>query len=105
MTGMCPTAVPRRFRATHGQPAIAPARGSKLLRYCAAAAALALLSACASLPENATACAEPRPLVCTMQFLPTCAVLQGGTRKEFSSPCTACADAKVQSYVTGSCPE
>lgn len=76
-----------------------------MLRPCLFAAALALLTACTAVPEDTTACAEPRPMVCTMQFLPTCAVLSSGERKEFSSPCTACSDAQVSSYVTGPCPE
>jgi hypothetical protein len=67
---------------------------------------LLLLSACATkAPVASTACTQPRPLVCTMEFLPTCAVLEGGGRKEFSSPCTACADTKVSGYVAGPCPE
>ncbi len=68
-------------------------------------AVLILLSACASQPEATTACTEPRPLVCAMQFLPTCAVLTTGGRKEFASPCTACADAAVAAYVSGPCAD
>lgn len=75
-----------------------------MIRYCAAAA-IVLLTACASVPEATTACAEPRPLVCAMQFQPTCAVLANGGRKEFSSPCTACSDPVVAGYVIGPCPE
>ncbi len=70
-----------------------------------AIAVIFTLSACASQPEATTACTEPRPLVCTMQFLPTCAVLAGGGRKEFASPCTACADAAVTSYVATPCAD
>jgi len=66
---------------------------------------LGLLSACASKPPDTTACTEPRPQVCTMEFAPTCAVLESGGRKEFASPCTACADPAVTGYVSGSCPE
>ena len=66
-------------------------------------AVIILLSACASQPTASTACTEPRPLVCTMQFLPTCAVLAAGGHKEFASPCTACADAGVKGYVNGPC--
>lgn len=66
---------------------------------------LLLLAACASAPEPATQCPEPRPLVCTMEFLPTCAVLKAGGRKEFASPCTACSDEAVTGYTSGSCPE
>ena len=69
-------------------------------------AVIVVLSACAGQPPIAsTACTEPRPLVCTMQFLPTCAVLAAGGRKEFASPCTACADKSVTGYVTGPCAE
>jgi hypothetical protein len=75
----------------------------KTMRRACAIAVLILLSACASLPEGSTACTEPRPLVCTMQFQPTCAVLAGGGRKEFSSPCTACADTAVTAYVASPC--
>lgn len=71
-------------------------------------AVLTLLSACAGAPiapEGTISCSEPRPLVCTMEFLPTCAVLSSGGLKEFASPCTACADTAVTGYVVGSCPE
>ena len=75
------------------------------MRRVCAIAVLILLSACASQPVATTACTEPRPLVCTMQFLPTCAVLGAGRRKEFASPCTACADAAVTAYVAGPCAD
>ena len=75
------------------------------MRRLFATAAIALLAACAGSPDQTTACAEPRPTVCAMQFLPTCAVLASGGRKEFTSPCTACMDADVTGYVAGACPE
>ncbi len=68
-------------------------------------AVLIVLSACASQPVANTACTEPRPLVCAMQFLPTCAVLAAGGRKEFASSCTACADPAVAGYVPGPCAD
>lgn len=52
-----------------------------------------------------TLCAEPRPQVCTMQFEPTCGVLGDGSRKQYSSPCNACADDRVVATLTGACPE
>lgn len=67
--------------------------------------ALGLLSACASQPEPNTICTEPRPMVCTREFRPTCAVLTAGGTKEFASPCTACADNAVSGYIDGPCPE
>ena len=66
---------------------------------------ITMLSACVSTPEPANLCADPRPLVCTMQYAPTCAVLVEGGRKEFSSPCTACSSEAVSGYDTGPCPE
>ena len=68
-------------------------------------ALIPVLSACASTPEPANPCADIRPLVCTMEYAPTCAVLIGGGRKEFTSPCTACASDEVSGYDTGPCPE
>lgn len=68
-------------------------------------AAILLLSACVTQPQANTACAEPRPLVCTREFRPTCAVLADGGTKEFASPCTACADGGVSGYINGPCPE
>ena len=65
---------------------------------------LVLLCGCAGQPET-TECTEPRPLVCTMEYAPTCAVLGMGERKEYSSPCNACADDAVQGYVDGACTE
>jgi len=75
------------------------------MRSFCAVGILLMLSACAGRPEATTTCAEPRPVVCTMEFLPTCAVLAAGGTKEFASPCTACADKGVTGYVTGPCKE
>ena len=75
------------------------------MRSILAVVTLVLLSACASKPLDSTACTEPRPQVCTMEFAPVCAVLKSGGRKEFSSSCTACSDPAVNGYVMGPCPE
>ncbi len=74
-----------------------------------------LLGACSGPMENSVAaagaesgelrCSEPRPQVCTMQFEPTCAVLDDGSRKQYSSPCNACADDRVVRALIGPCPE
>ena len=66
---------------------------------------IGLLSACVSKPLDTTACTEPRPQVCTMEFAPACAALRSDRRKEYSSPCTACSDPAVTGYVMGPCPE
>ena len=75
----------------------------KIMRRSWVFVALALLSACASQPVDMIICPEPRPELCTMEFVPTCAVLARGKRKEFASPCTACADELVTGYVSGGC--
>ncbi len=69
------------------------------------AALSTLLSACMSVPEPAHLCTDPRPLVCTRIYDPACAVLAGGERKEFASPCTACSSDTVSGYDTGPCPQ
>ncbi|MAT91342.1 MAG: hypothetical protein CME59_01945 [Halioglobus sp.] len=62
------------------------------------------LVACASGPVT-SACPEPRPQVCTMEYNPTCAVLADGRQQEYASPCNACADDQVAQVLTGPCPE
>lgn len=64
-----------------------------------------ILSACVSTPEPANFCTDPRPSVCTRVYAPTCAVLNGGGRKEFSSPCTACSSDAVSGFDAGPCPQ
>jgi hypothetical protein len=76
-------------------------------RACTVAVVL-LLCACAGQPEDVSQisqCSDPRPLVCTMQYDPTCAVLTDGKRKEYASACNACADDAVRGYDVGPCPE
>lgn len=67
--------------------------------------AMVMLSACATQPQATNACTEPRPLVCTREFRPTCGVLKTGGTREFASPCTACADNAVSGYIAGPCSQ
>jgi len=64
----------------------------------------ALLAACSSQPET-TECPQTRPQVCTMEYNPTCAVLNDGSKREYSSPCNACADDNVAEVLVGPCAE
>lgn len=66
-----------------------------------------LLAGCASQPpaNPVTACSEPRPQVCTMEYAPVCANLVAGGTKQFASACNACADDSVAGYVQGECRE
>jgi Family of unknown function (DUF5329) len=52
---------------------------------------------------KATACKNPRPQICTMEYLPVCAQLDQGKIKTYASACSACADKNVKSYVENIC--
>ena len=53
--------------------------------------------------HKVTLCKEPRPQVCTMEYVPVCARLEDGSVKTYSSGCNACADAVVKSYKPKAC--
>jgi hypothetical protein len=66
-------------------------------------------------PPVPTACADPRPQTCTMDYRPVCATRDTGVRcittpcpsteqKTFSNACSACSDPKVIRHVPGECP-
>lgn len=51
-----------------------------------------------------TACAPPRPEVCTMVYEPVCATLADNlAQSQYSSACNACADDRVVAYREGPC--
>ena len=78
-----------------------------------AAVMLCTLSSCATLntastPQNtadstAVMCSEPRPRVCTMEYMPVCAQLIDGGEQVFASKCNACADITVAAYIPQPC--
>jgi hypothetical protein len=49
-------------------------------------------------------CADPRPEICTQEYLPVCGQLREGDLRTYSNGCTACSDESVVSYVPGKCP-
>lgn len=53
--------------------------------------------------SQGSACVDPRPQVCTMEYNPVCAELDDGSSKQYSSPCNACADDAVTSYLPDAC--
>ena len=68
----------------------------------------------ATTPPVPTACTDPRPQACTMDYRPVCATRDTGVRcitapcpsseqKTFSNACTACSDPKVSQHVPGEC--
>jgi len=70
------------------------------------AAALTALTGCGT-ESNAngstTACEDPRPEVCTADYVPVCGTHNDGTQKTYSNACSACGVAEVQGYSEGAC--
>ena len=73
---------------------------------------LAVAAGCAMSPpaaksgdgaDNFVACQEPRPEICTMDYVPVCGVLEGGGKKTYSNACVACSDTAVNGYTEGAC--
>jgi hypothetical protein len=48
-------------------------------------------------------CMEPRPQICTMEYLPVCADLRAGAKRSYASGCVACSDANVVGYRPDRC--
>ena len=70
--------------------------------------------ACASSPRKSddaveeppvTACAEPRPQACTMEYIPVCGHRYDGERKTYPNACSACSDPDVAGRDPGPCEE
>jgi hypothetical protein len=51
----------------------------------------------------ANICTDPRPQICTMEYLPVCATLTDASANTYASGCSACSDARVESWVEGEC--
>ncbi len=69
-----------------------------------------LLSACSngtpatepgSAPPNL--CTDPRPEICTQQYVGVCASLADGSTRTTATGCTACADPEVVGWRPGEC--
>jgi len=52
---------------------------------------------------NMIRCTEPRPEICTQEYLPVCAELKNGAERTYASGCVACSDAKVVGYRPDPC--
>jgi hypothetical protein len=52
---------------------------------------------------NVVQCTEPRPQICTQEYIPVCANLRDGTKRTYPSGCVACSDANVVSYRPNRC--
>lgn len=75
----------------------------------------ALLVACAPVSDagvaknseseviTTTVCTDPRPEICTMEYMPVCALHVSGEMKTYSSGCSACSHQQVIHYQMGGC--
>ena len=52
---------------------------------------------------NIILCKEPRPQICTQEYVPVCANLKDGAKRTYASGCVACSDANVLSYRPNRC--
>ncbi len=48
-------------------------------------------------------CQEPRPQVCTSDYMPVCGQLAAGLHKTYPNGCTACVDPAVSAFRPASC--
>ena len=83
-----------------------------LTHFATAAFFVASVTGCAKSPANDaeadigfgyTACTEPRPEICTMQYDPVCARMKDGRRETYANDCSACSDQLVMGYTPGEC--
>ena len=57
-----------------------------------------LVSGCPRGGETETprvACSDPRPEICTREYLPVCGTIGGGATRTYGNACEACADPAV----------
>lgn len=62
--------------------------------------------------ENRTYCEDPRPEICTMEYIPVCGIyskkiqcIKAPCGKTYSNGCSACSDEKVEYHTEGKCNE
>ncbi len=48
-------------------------------------------------------CKDPRPEVCTMEYVPVCGILSDKSEKTYASACTACSHEEVSGYRKDAC--
>ena len=77
--------------------------------FIASAVLAGLLAGCqqtAAPRPDLTLCEEPRPEVCTREYLPVCGYLPAADAwNTYGNDCTACADEGVEGWKAGACVE
>jgi hypothetical protein len=76
------------------------------------ALALTILSACSATsvtgadpptPADLIRCTQPRPQICTREYVPVCATLKDHSEATYATGCTACSDPDVVGYRPDPC--
>ena len=49
-------------------------------------------------------CTEPRPQICTREYVPVCGVRSDGSTSTYGNGCGACGDERVIGHRPGECP-
>ena len=66
-----------------------------------------LLGSCSThgseLESTDTRCSDPRPEMCTREYVPVCGNREDGSTKTYGNGCTACSDPSVVSFSSGAC--
>lgn len=57
----------------------------------------------AAAPPPANVCTDPRPEICTQEYIGVCATLADGSSKTYATGCTACGDPQVVGWRLGEC--
>lgn len=53
--------------------------------------------------SNSIKCEDPRPEMCTQEYVPVCGERMDGSRKTYGNACSACADINVVQYQADPC--
>jgi len=64
-----------------------------------------MVSGCATSPQvELTLCEDPRPEICTREYMPVCGYLAEEDKwRTYANACEACADPQVEGWKPGSC--
>jgi hypothetical protein len=65
-----------------------------------------LSTACSVInPTVQHTCEEPRPEVCTREYVPVCAIKSDNSEGLYANGCSACSNIEVVGYNEGACPQ
>ncbi len=76
-----------------------------LYRYLSLLVICGLSTACSVItPATQHSCEEPRPEVCTREYVPVCAIKRDNSTGLYANACSACSNSEVIGYNEGACP-